>query len=288
MEKYTMHRSDFLQHHGILGMKWGVRRFQNKNGSLTSAGKKRYAGKSRKQGLKLTDHQKRAIKIGAAVAITGLAAYGGYKLYKSGIISNTGNISRLPGDSGNGDILDAGLGFNKIKSPVSRYENLKASNVDGYDNNCKECTLTYAQRLLNNDDVTANPKSFSGNLHEFVDHYFEDGDKVVRSFDISDGADVEKRAVRNILKNYKDGDVGAINFDIAKRYRKPGVVEKGHAMSWEIENGKVIFSNSQNPDNNISPSDYLRRADRNIEVEFVNYKGLTLKPNMAKKAMRNR
>ncbi|GHU55279.1 hypothetical protein FACS1894132_11160 [Clostridia bacterium] len=30
-----------LQHHGILGMKWGIRRFQNKDGSLTSAGKRR-------------------------------------------------------------------------------------------------------------------------------------------------------------------------------------------------------------------------------------------------------
>ncbi|MBQ4217408.1 MAG: hypothetical protein II667_04820 [Clostridiales bacterium] len=31
-----------LKHHGILGQKWGVRRFQNEDGSLKSAGKKRY------------------------------------------------------------------------------------------------------------------------------------------------------------------------------------------------------------------------------------------------------
>lgn len=45
MDKFVLkYESDneWLSHHGILGQKWGVRRFQNQDGSLTAAGKKRY------------------------------------------------------------------------------------------------------------------------------------------------------------------------------------------------------------------------------------------------------
>ena len=35
-----------LKHHGIKGQKWGVRRFQNKDGTLTAKGKKRYSDSS--------------------------------------------------------------------------------------------------------------------------------------------------------------------------------------------------------------------------------------------------
>ena len=38
--------SNFLEHHGIKGQKWGLRRYQNDDGTLTEAGRLRYGGKT--------------------------------------------------------------------------------------------------------------------------------------------------------------------------------------------------------------------------------------------------
>ena len=51
--------SNELTHHGIKGQKWGVRRFQNKDGSLTDAGKKKISKQYEKAANKVTDDLRR-------------------------------------------------------------------------------------------------------------------------------------------------------------------------------------------------------------------------------------
>ena len=48
MNKYTILHGE-IYHHGIKGQRWGVRRYQNKNGTLTNEGRVRYAVESQKK-----------------------------------------------------------------------------------------------------------------------------------------------------------------------------------------------------------------------------------------------
>lgn len=49
--------NNYLMHYGRKGMKWGERRYQNKDGTLTAAGKKRYARDAREQGYDKYDSE---------------------------------------------------------------------------------------------------------------------------------------------------------------------------------------------------------------------------------------
>lgn len=55
-----------LSHHGIIGQKWGVRRFQNGDGTLTPAGKERYSDDDKAA-------KRKKVATGIAVGVTATA-----------------------------------------------------------------------------------------------------------------------------------------------------------------------------------------------------------------------
>ena len=66
--------SNHLCHYGIKGQKWGVRRYQNSDGSLTAAGKKRYSDDGPNNSRSDTGKKiAKGLAVGAAVGLTAYA-----------------------------------------------------------------------------------------------------------------------------------------------------------------------------------------------------------------------
>lgn len=89
-----------LQHHGIKGQKWGVRRYQNADGSLTSDGKKRYGsgdGSASKTSEADAQKKERTKKIiaGVAVAATLTAATAVYLKNKDVRLDDDGRFTSV-------------------------------------------------------------------------------------------------------------------------------------------------------------------------------------------------
>lgn len=136
---------DELYHHGIKGQKWGVRRFENKNGTLTAAGKKRYGEESDLyKNLKSSKADKRAASKEYNKAFN--KAY-----YKS---SNTFNYMTKKGrkemDDAWEDAYDKG---DKYDSKRQAYKDAKKAYKDEYKKNLKEVkdNANLKDKLLYND-----------------------------------------------------------------------------------------------------------------------------------------
>lgn len=77
----SLYDSNYLAHYGIKGQKWGIRRFQNPDGSLTAEGAKRYGSLSEMKKAAREEYRKDQ-KVAKAMGNTAASSAYAYKIQK--------------------------------------------------------------------------------------------------------------------------------------------------------------------------------------------------------------
>lgn len=260
-------------------MKWGVRRFQNSDGSLTEAGKKRYGNgnsdsktdNNKKKGL--TDKQKKAIIIGASAVGTGLAIYGGYKLSQAYKGSNqtvdpiTG-FRMLKNETDGDNLSKINPGRIKESNPLI----LNKEIISGSSTNCMLCTTAYELRKRGYDVHAGLEKTGRGYM---PDELFPKLFTNYKGTTKLSGGDAMSN-IQNFVKNEGNGSRG----NIVVWWKYGG----GHSMIWENVNGNVVFKDGQTGQvyKNFA-NDILKHVDTGKSVEMLRTDNLTLNTSDMKK-----
>lgn len=264
-------RSDeYLKHHGILGMKWG-----KKNGPPYPIGVSAHSQSEKKAGCRksldkgpddsdnkkkgLSDKQKKAIKIGATVAVTALATYGTYRLAKSGkldpyIASGKSKLNKLMekkagdtkiGEQKIGDILKESAskttvkGIKKLAKPESLADTIKNVNPNrgnpAYKNNCTFCSVASYLRTKGYDVIAKDTGGKQQMLGGVVENCFK-GAKVIDGSAVKFGKS-PKDASEMLVNKFGKNASGVC----AVQLKTGG----GHAFNWTIKDGIVKFFDGQ-------------------------------------------
>jgi hypothetical protein len=302
-----------IYHHGILGQRWGIRRFQNRDGSLTAAGRKRYddsdgarsdtdkEDNSNKK-FHLTDKQKKAIKIGIAVAGTALAAYGAYRLIRATDATRSADFDIEKGilkKNKKRETLvnfkdDDGIDASKLKDafvtngsfgPISK-------SAPGRSQNCTMCSATFdlRQRGYN---VRAGKSLYAIHEDDMLSWYKGGKQAYV---DVSPTAIFKhgKKKYSDVVEEYQAGLRNAQNFaskdpagykraqkkmyeQIVKQIESHGPnargevtlhwdVGGGHAVAWSTDkHGRAIFHDAQSGiSGTMASSDFISQSFNHV------------------------
>lgn len=270
--------SDELYHYGIKGQRWGIRRFQNEDGSYTSAGKKRYGaigslfgfGKSEKP--KYTDQEfvdlynkdpdsvdytrvnhyekgdvSEGVKYVANLLLSGTNIVGAAGRISRGAEFVGGLFNSKKYESERSDNpIDPSTGFRLKDREYSKEEDLKRVNPDFKDfntnskNNCMLCTATMEMRCRGF-DVTANKAGY-GYFKQDLERWFPG----VQVTQYNPSQTVLSTGTVDSLYSDLNSQMLSDNPEGARgNFMVDFIFGGGHSMFYEIENGQLVIRDGQ-------------------------------------------
>ena len=135
MGYYSVYNDECLMHYGVIGMKWGVRRYQNKNGSLTPEGKRRYS-KFEKRAKEDAAKLDTALVENTKASLNYQTSGKQYMHVDEKGKPITGNIIRIPNKGD--DIIER-----KADKSLKVYNSIKESMKKKYDDVCVKGNFDY-------------------------------------------------------------------------------------------------------------------------------------------------
>ena len=258
-----------LYHYGIPGQRWGVQ-----NGPPYPLGTKQLSSRERhkrydeSRGLKLSDKQKKYIKIGAKIIASGLLLYGAYKLGENGLKSDfnikgytdpLGNIDALNGrvrvtDEADRIFRETGLPLRTTPFDVEKDSQILRSQRQSTDaSDCGPLALNFCLRWMGL-DVTQVPLDFShegGLSWGELGVYFRNGvgikSGIAKQINTQTGLSNSeyKRQLLSVIENTCKDSENACGIICYHRN------QSGHFTNWYKENGAIKFKDIQGDINNL-------------------------------------
>ena len=253
---------DYLYHHGIIGQKWGIRRFQNPDRTWTEEGKKRYGRAAQKQKAKKeygvnhdtvgeTKTEKRKLAVNVALDLITLNPIGAGMDIARVVQANKAEKKEQEAEERLSKLkTDPKTGLKLKSSETTADEDVKLVNPGFHNwntntkNNCVLCSTAFELRRRGY-DVVAKKESVGYTPDEYIKWFkgakhvecgAKDGKKVPPVSNMLRSIELANWAEANILSQ-GNGARGYLSMQITPY--------AGHSVAYEVKNNKLVIYDAQ-------------------------------------------